>query len=283
VKGFDALAYLDRKEAKRFDLFCQYAIAATVQRCGPPDWTGASRRPSGAGVLIGSALAASGPSRSSARSSSSRARDGCRRSSSHVHPGHGGRPGGDAVRHHGTELLHRFGLRVVGARHREAYRTIQRGDADLNDAGGAEAAITPLAIAGFANMKALSTRNDDPSTPRAPSTGRATASSSADGAGIVVLESLEHAERRGAKILVEVAGFGMSADAYHMTQPAPEGRGRSRPMRVAPGGCRGDGRADHPTSRARDLDAGGDSAEHRPSRACSAPRRGSWSSARPSP
>jgi 3-oxoacyl-[acyl-carrier-protein] synthase II len=115
----------------------------------------------------------------------------------------------------------------------EAYRTIQRGDADAMIAGGAEAAITPLAIAGFANMKALSSRNDDPGHASRPFDKTRDGFVLGDGAGIVVLESLEHATARGATILAEVAGFGMSADAYHMTQPAPEGRGAQQAMRAA--------------------------------------------------
>jgi len=100
-------------------------------------------------------------------------------------------------------------------------------------AGGAEAAITPLAIAGFANMKALSTRNDDPAHASRPFDKTRDGFVMGDGSGVVILESLEHARRRGASILAEIAGFGMSADAYHMTNPAPEGRGAQQAMRAA--------------------------------------------------
>ena len=115
----------------------------------------------------------------------------------------------------------------------EGYRLIQDCDADVMIVGGAEAAVTPLAIAGFANMKALSGRNDDPEHASRPFDRTRDGFVMGDGSGVVVLESLEHAERRGARILGEIAGFGMSADAYHMTNPAPEGRGAQQAMRGA--------------------------------------------------
>ncbi len=234
VKGFDALAYLDRKEAKRFDLFCQYAIAATVQAVRAAGLDGGFPSPERSGVLIGSGIGGIGTFEEQCKIF---LEQGPGRVSPFFVPMFiPDMAAGLVAMRYGitgpnfcTVSACASSAHAIG----EAYRTIQRGDADLMIAGGAEAAITPLAIAGFANMKALSTRNDDPEHASRPFDRTRDGFVLGDGAGIVVLESLEHAERRGAKILVEVAGFGMSADAYHMTQPAPEGRGAQQAMRVA--------------------------------------------------
>jgi len=114
----------------------------------------------------------------------------------------------------------------------QAYRLIQDGDADIMLAGGSEAAVTPLTVAGFAAMKALSTRNDDPATASRPFDRDRDGFVIAEGSGVVVLERLEHAQARGAAILGEIVGLGMSADAFHITQPAPDGAGARQAMRV---------------------------------------------------
>jgi 3-oxoacyl-[acyl-carrier-protein] synthase II len=107
----------------------------------------------------------------------------------------------------------------------DAFKIIQRGDAEVMLAGGSEAAITPMGVGGFAAMKALSTRNDEPARASRPFDAQRDGFVVGEGSGILILESLEHAEKRGAKILCEVAGYGMSGDAYHITQPAEEGAG----------------------------------------------------------
>src|SRR5208282_6892966 len=110
----------------------------------------------------------------------------------------------------------------------DAYRIIERGDADVMIAGGAEAAITPMGVGGFAAMRALSTRNDDPEHACRPFDKDRDGFVIGEGAGILILEELQFAQARGAKILAEVIGYGMSADAYHMTSLAPEGAGAQR-------------------------------------------------------
>ncbi len=115
----------------------------------------------------------------------------------------------------------------------EAWRIIKFGDADAFIAGGAEATITPLGIAGFASMKALSCRNDDPTRACRPFDRDRDGFVMSEGAGIAVLEEYEHAKRRGARIYCELAGYGCTADAYHMTAPMPEGEGAARAMSIA--------------------------------------------------
>ena len=115
----------------------------------------------------------------------------------------------------------------------EAARTIVCGDADIILAGGAEAAITPIAIAGFANMKALSTRNDEPEKASRPFDAERDGFVMGEGAGILVFEELEHAKKRGAHIYAEVTGYGNTCDAYHITAPDPEGDGSVRAMQIA--------------------------------------------------
>lgn len=119
----------------------------------------------------------------------------------------------------------------------DAYRLIQRGDADAMIAGGTEATITPLGIGGFNVMKALSTRNDDPTAASRPFDKGRDGFVMAEGAGILILEEYESAKKRGAKIYAEVGGYGMSGDAYHLTAPAPGGEGAARCMKMAVSGA----------------------------------------------
>jgi 3-oxoacyl-[acyl-carrier-protein] synthase II len=115
----------------------------------------------------------------------------------------------------------------------DAYHMIKRGDADAMICGGAESTITPLAIGGFNVMKALSTRNDDPTAASRPFEKNRDGFVMAEGAGIVVLEEYESAKKRGAKIYGEVAGYGLTGDAYHITAPGPDGEGAARCMKMA--------------------------------------------------
>lgn len=115
----------------------------------------------------------------------------------------------------------------------EAWRTIKMGEAQMMFAGGAEATIVPIGIGGFCAMKAMSTRNDDPKTASRPFDKDRDGFVMGEGAGVVVLEELEHAKKRGAKIYCEVSGYGNTADAHHLTSPAPEGEGAARCMKMA--------------------------------------------------
>ena len=115
----------------------------------------------------------------------------------------------------------------------EAWRMVQHGEADIFVCGGAEATVVPIGIAGFAAMKAMSTRNDDPERASRPFDKDRDGFVMGEGAGILVIEELEHAKRRGARIYCELAGYGLSADAYHMTSPLPEGEGAARCMKMA--------------------------------------------------
>jgi len=115
----------------------------------------------------------------------------------------------------------------------DAFRTIQYGDADVMITGGAEATVTPMAIGGFANMKALSERNDSPESASRPFDATRDGFVMGEGAGILILEELEHALNRGATIYAEIVGYGATGDAYHLTAPAPDGEGAQRAMKRA--------------------------------------------------
>jgi 3-oxoacyl-[acyl-carrier-protein] synthase II len=115
----------------------------------------------------------------------------------------------------------------------EAFEMVRRGRIDVAFAGGTEAAICPIAVAGFNSCQALSKRNDEPKKASRPFDARRDGFVLGEGAGVIVLESLEHAEKRGAKVLAEMAGYGASSDAHHVTQPDPEGEGAARAMRHA--------------------------------------------------
>jgi len=233
VKGFDPTEYMDRKEAKRADRYAQYAIAATVMAFADAGIAEAVPHPERTGVIIGSGIGGIGTFEEQCRLFIEK---GPGRVSPFFVPMFipDIASGLVSIRWNAKGPNYCTVSACASSAHAlgEAYRLVQCGDADMMIAGGAEAAVTPLAIAGFANMKALSTRNDEPERASRPFDRDRDGFVMGDGAGVLVLESLESALDRGATIRGELRGYGMSADAFHMTQPAPGGEGASRAMRA---------------------------------------------------
>jgi len=234
IKGFDPLKYIDKKDDRKFDRFLKYAVACAVMAVEDAglktDHVDATRF----GVLVGSGiggietlleqyaiLTEKGPDRVSPffvpmiivnmASGVVSMRFGAKG------------PNSSVVTACAT------GNHAIG----DAMRIIQRGDADVMIAGGAEAIIIPLTIAGFCQMKAMSTRNDDPTKASRPFDAERDGFVCGEGGGLVVLESLEHARAREARIYAEIVGYGMTGDAHHMTAPDPEGDGAARAMTAA--------------------------------------------------
>ena len=231
VKDFDPLEYFEKKEVRRTDPFIQFAVGAAVQAVKDAGLEESDVDKNRVGVLIGSGIGGLTTIEEQHRILLEK---GPRRISPFCVPM-------EIINMASGLVSIRFGYKgpnisVVTAcatgTHAigEAYRTIQYGDADVMVAGGAESCITPLSVAGFAAAKALSTRNDEPEKASRPFEKNRDGFVMGEGAGIVILEELEHAKRRGAKILAEVVGYGTSGDAYHMTAPAPEGEGAARAM-----------------------------------------------------
>ena len=231
VKGFDPLSCLERKEAKRMDLFTQFAMAAAQEAVAQAGLEGKFPSPERTGVVIGSGIGGiatfeeqcliylqKGPDRVSPFFVPMYIPD---IASGHVSIRYGLKGPNFCTVSACASSAHAIG---------ESYELIKSGAADCMVTGGAEAAITGMSIAGFQNMKALSTRNDSPETASRPFDEGRDGFVLGDGGAVLVLESLEHAAARGATILGEVAGYGMSADANHITAPAPDGDGARRAM-----------------------------------------------------
>jgi 3-oxoacyl-[acyl-carrier-protein] synthase II len=234
LKGFDPATVLDRKEVRRLDPFLHYTIAAAQQAMDHAALRVEPERAERVGVLIGSGI---GGLQAIEENAATLRERGASRVSPFFIPG--------MITNMASGVVSmRFGARgpnscVVTAcatgTHSigEAFRLIQRGDADAMIAGGAEAPIERLGIAGFAAMRAMSTRNDEPQRASRPFDRDRDGFVIAEGAGIVVLESLAHALARGAQIQAEVVGYGMSGDAHHMTAPPEDGIGAQLCMRRA--------------------------------------------------
>ena len=234
VRGFDPLAAMDRKEAKRADQYTQYAVAASVEAMTDAGLVNGGFDVDRTGVIVGSGI-------------------GGLKSFEEQH---------DIYRERGVSKISPFFIPmfiadiasgVVSMRFNargpnyatvsacatsahaigDAFRTIQYGDADVMICGGAEATVTPMAIGGFANMTALSRRNDSPETASRPFDATRDGFVMGEGAGIVVLEELEHARARGARVYGEVVGYRATGDAYHLTGQLPEHEGLQRAMRGA--------------------------------------------------
>jgi 3-oxoacyl-[acyl-carrier-protein] synthase II len=241
VKGFDALRYMDRKEARRYDLFAQFALAAANQAVTQAGLEGKVPDPDRVGVVIGSGIGGMQTYEENCRAFVTKGPD---RVSPFFVPmfipdiaaGLVSIRYGLKGPNYATVSACASSAHAIGA----SFNLIRHGQADAMVTGGAEAAITGLTVAAFSNMKALSSRNDSPETASRPFDADRDGFVLGDGGAIVVLESLEHAERRGARILGEVLGYGSSGDAYHITSPAENGEGAQRAMRA----CLADGRID---------------------------------------
>jgi 3-oxoacyl-[acyl-carrier-protein] synthase II len=234
VRGFDPLEFMDKKESKRVDLSQQYAIAASDMAFKDAGLKDGSYDPNRAGVVIGSGIGGI-----------------ITFENQHalVVNGKAGRvspffipmmiadmaAGVVSIRlglkgpNYASVSACASGANAIG----DAFQIIQRGAADVMITGGTEASITRTAIAGFCNAKALSTRNDEPEKASRPFDRDRDGFVISEGCGILVLENLEHAKKRGARIYGEMAGLGMSGDAYHITAPHPSGEGAARAMQAA--------------------------------------------------
>ena len=234
VKGFDPHEYMERKEAKRMDRFAQFAIAASKQAIADSQLEIDDLNADQVGVLIGTGIGGikvleeqqeiymtKGPSRCSPFMIPTMI--------ANIAAGlvaiHLGAKGPNCC----TVTACAAGSNAIG----DAFRLIQRGYAKAMVCGGTEAAVTPLGVAGFAAMKALSTRNDDPTVASRPFDRDRDGFVIGEGSGILILEELEMALNRGAKIYAEIVGYGMSCDAHHITAPVPDGRGATRAIELA--------------------------------------------------
>jgi 3-oxoacyl-[acyl-carrier-protein] synthase II len=236
VKGFEPGQFLEKKEIRRYDRFTQYAIGAGEQAvtdaCLASNWAKVDLKR--VGVIVGTGTGGLQTFEENCRALFEK---GPGRVSPFFVPMY--MPNAAAAL-----LSMRYGVKgpnyctvsaCASSAHSvaDAVALIRNDEADIMLAGGAEAAITPLAVASFANMKALSERNDDPATASRPFDKDRDGFVMGDGAAVLILEAWEHAQRRGAKIYAEVAGYGLTADAYHITAPAPDGSGAQEAMRLA--------------------------------------------------
>src|SRR5579859_3385871 len=234
VKNFDPLNYIEKKEVKKMGRFIHLAIAAAEEALKTSELKITPENAERVGVHIGSGI---GGFDIIEREHANLMEGGPRKISPFFIPasiinlaaGHvsmrcGAKGPNEATATACTTSAHSIG---------DSMRIIQHNDADVMIAGGAEAAITPMGVGGFAAMRALSTRNDAPEKASRPWDRDRDGFVIGEGAGILILEELEFARKRGARILAEIAGYGMSGDAYHMTQPAPEHEGGFRVMRNA--------------------------------------------------
>jgi 3-oxoacyl-[acyl-carrier-protein] synthase II len=234
VKNFDPLNFVDKKEARKMGRFIHFAFAAAQEALEQSGLKITEENGDRVGVFIGSGI---GGFEIIEREHANLLAGGPRKISPFFIPA-------TIINMAAGQLSIRYGARgpisatatacatsanSIG----DSVRMILHGDADAMIAGGSEASVTALAVGGFASMRALSTRNDEPTKASRPFDKDRDGFVIGEGAGILILEELEFAKKRGAKILAEVIGYGMSADAYHMTGIAPEGAGAQRSMRAA--------------------------------------------------
>lgn len=230
VKNFDPTAYMDRKEARRMDPFCQYAIAASVEAMKDSALEVTEENAERIGVIIGSGIGGLGTIE--AENKKLLEKGPGRVSPLMIPMAIGNMAAGNVAIRHGlrgkcTSVVTACatGTHSIG----DAFRTIQYGEADVMLAGGCEASITPLGLAGFMNLTALS-ESTDKNRASIPFDAERDGFVMGEGAGVVVLEELEHAKARGAKIYAEIVGYGASCDAYHITSPKEDGSGAAKAM-----------------------------------------------------
>lgn len=234
VKGFDAEDFLERKEARRMGAFTHFAIAASDEAIADSGLVVDDSNAEMVGTYISSGigdfwaierehekLLNSGPGRVSPFFIVSAI---VNLAAGNVSIRHGAKGPNSA-----TATACSAGAHAIG----DSFRIIERGDADVMICGGAESAITPMSVAGFASMRALSTRNDEPAKASRPFDAERDGFVIGEGAGIMILEELEHAKARGARIYAEIVGYGMTSDAFHVTMPDESGSGAIRVMNRA--------------------------------------------------
>ncbi|PIG93958.1 beta-ketoacyl-ACP synthase II [Gloeocapsopsis sp. IPPAS B-1203] len=234
VKGFNPHDYLDSKDAKRMDRFAQFAVSASLQALADAQFVINELNAEQVGVIIGTGIGGIKVLEDQQTVYLNRGPDRC--SPFMVPMMIANMAAGLTAIHIGAKgpntcpvTACAAGSNAVG----DAFRMIQRGYAQAMICGGAEAAVTPLSVAGFAAARTLSTRNDDPARASRPFDRDRDGFVMGEGAGILLLEELEHARSRGARIYAEIVGYGMTCDAYHMTSPVPGGEGATRAMQLA--------------------------------------------------
>ncbi len=234
VKNFDPFRWIEKKELKKMGRFIQIALAGADFAVQMANWKPAQSDLDEVGVYISSGIGGfdiierehgkllnGGPGKISPFFIPSAI---VNLASGHVSIRYGARGPNSATATACSASAHAIG---------DSFKIIERGAAEMMICGGTEATVTPMGIGGFASMKALSTRNDNPAGASRPFDAQRDGFVVGEGAGILILESLEHAQKRGAQILAEIVGYGMSGDAYHITQPAENGDGAFRVMRAA--------------------------------------------------
>jgi 3-oxoacyl-[acyl-carrier-protein] synthase II len=234
VKDFDPALYMDKKEAKRMDRFTQFAVAASKMAIEDASLDLEKENRNRIGTLIGTGIGGMDTLHDQYKTLFEKGPN--RISPFFVPMMIGNMAAGQTSITFGLQgpcscvvTACATGTNAIG----DAFKIIQRGDADVMVAGGTEAAISPTAVAGFCSMKAMSNRNDEPEKASRPFEKDRSGFIMGEGAGIVILESLEHAQARGARIYAEVIGYGYNADAYHITAPAPEGAQQAKCMEMA--------------------------------------------------
>ncbi len=231
VRGFDPINYLDKKDVKKMDRFIQFACAAAQEAMAMSGLTVSADNAERVGVAVGSGIGGLSTLEEQHKILLER---GPGRMSPFFIPGM-------IINMASGQISIRYGAKGPNiatvsacstASHAigEAARYIQRGEADAMICGGAEAAVSPLAVGGFSAMRALSTRNDEPTRASRPYDAGRDGFVMGEGAGVLVVEDLEHAKARGASILCEIVGYGLSGDAYHISAPSEDGDGPSRVM-----------------------------------------------------